>query len=204
MDMMTEKELSRVRLRFIDVIKSFFFEEPDAEKMSRWRGIFASLHGTHINPLFDAAVADFCKLLTQHNLSDLQDEYYVLFTDPFNKRHIATTASYYVDGRHHGETLAQFRGLLAKADLMKDESVIDAEDSIAVMLDSLARLIEDEVAGSTTARDYQTQLVVEFLEPLVESVYQVLKEDDRADFYETCGLFLKGYLDLERGLIMEM
>lgn len=204
MEEMTEQELSRVRLRFIDIIKSFFIEEPDAEKMSRWRGIFTSLATETINSHFDASVKECVAYLSNKSLSDLEDEYYKLFVDPFSERHIATTASFYKDGRHHGETLANFRGLLVEASIVKDEAVIETEDSIAVMLDILSRFIEQETEGVQCARGYQTQLITEYLEPLVENIYKVLEADERAEFYASCGKFLKGYLDLERGLIMEL
>lgn len=204
MEEMTEKELSRVRLRFIDIIKSFFVEEPDAEKMSRWRGIFTSLASENINLHFDASVKECVAHLNNKNLSDLQDEYYKLFVDPFSERHVAITASFYKDGRHHGETLAQFRGLLVEAGVAKEDAVVETEDSIAVMLDILSRFIEQEAEGAQCARGYQTQLITEYLEPLVEEIYQALEADERAEFYASCGKFLKGYLDLERGLIMEV
>ena len=37
MDELNERELFRVRFRFLDLIKSFFALEPDSETMSRWR-----------------------------------------------------------------------------------------------------------------------------------------------------------------------
>lgn len=203
MEAMTEKELSRVRLRFIDLIKSFFFTEPEAEKMSRWRGIFASLDGEHINLQFDAAVTECVQHLNDKNLKDLEDEYYALFTDPFTEEHVATSASFYIDGRHHGQTLADFRGLLAEAGLAKDKDVVETEDSLVIMLDSLARLIEEE-DSKDCARAYQTQLITKYLEPLVDDICKVLDAHNDASFYASCGKFLKGYLDLERGLIMEL
>ena len=203
MEGMTEKELSRVRLRFIDLIKSFFFTEPDAEKMSRWRGIFASLAGEHINLQFDAAVTECVQHLNSKNLTDLEDEYYALFTDPFTPEHVAMSASFYIDGRHHGQTLADFRGLLAEAGIAKDKDVVETEDSLVVMLDCLARLIEDE-DSKDCARAYQTQLIAKYLEPLVDDICKVLDAHKAAYFYASCGKFLKGYLDLERGLIMEL
>lgn len=204
MESMSEKDFYRVRLRFIDLIKSFFISEPDAEKMSRWRGIFASLDGEQINPLFDGAVSVCCELLAHQNLKDLQDEYYSLFVDPFSDEQIATNASFYVDGRNHGETLARFRGFLREADLVKEKSVIETEDSLVVMLDSLARLIEEEGNGDAVSRELQTRLIGEFLEPLADRIYYALEADGRTKFYLSCGKFLKGYLDLERGLMMEV
>ncbi len=198
------KELFRVRLRFIDLIKSFFIAEPDAENMSRWRGIFTSLDGEQINPIFDTAVSECKEILAKKSLKELQEEYYDLFEDPFSENLIPTTASFYIDGRTHAQTLADFRGFLMVAGLEKDEAVIETEDSIVVMLDTLARLIEDEEEGGEYSRVSQTTLISEFLELLADNVYKRLEADERASFYASCGKFLKGYLDLERGLMVEV
>ena len=56
MDEMNDNDLVRIRLRFIDLAKSFFVEEPDAEKMSRWRGTFSALTKEQVSPRFDSAV----------------------------------------------------------------------------------------------------------------------------------------------------
>lgn len=200
----TDKELFRVRLRFIDLIKSFFIAEPDAENMSRWRGIFTSLDGEQINPIFDTAVSECKEILAKKSLKELQEEYYNLFEDPFSENLIPTSASFYIDGRTHAQTLADFRGFLMVAGLEKDEAVIETEDSLVVMLDTLARLIEDEESGGEYSRVSQTTLISEFLELLTDNIYKRLEADDRAKFYASCGKFLKGYLDLERGLMMEV
>ena len=199
-----DKELFRVRLRFIDLIKSFFISEPDAEKMSRWRGIFTSLDGEQINPIFDAAVVECKDLLSSQSLKELQDEYYDLFEDPFNKKLIPMSASFYIDGRTHAQTLADFRGFLMAAGLEKEDEVIEAEDSLVVMLDTLARLIEGEENGEESSRASQSTLISEFLGQLADNVYERLEADERAKFYASCGKFLKGYLDLERCLMMEI
>ena len=199
-----DKELFRVRLRFIDIIKSFFIAEPDAENMSRWRGIFTSLDGEQINPIFDTAVSECKAILTKKSLKELQEEYYDLFEDPFSENLIPTTASFYIDGRTHAQTLADFRGFLMVAGLEKDDSVIETEDSIVVMLDTLARLIEEEETGGEYSRVSQTTLISDFLEQLADNIYKRLEADERARFYASCGKFLKGYLDLERGLMLEV
>ncbi len=201
---MSEKELARIRMRFIDLIKSFFLTEPDAEKLSRWRGIFSSLSGERVNLQFDAAVTECSSHLAKKSLADLENEYYTLFVDPFVEGHIARNASFYIDGKHHGKTLAEFRGLLAEAGIAKEENVNEPEDTLVIVLDALVRLIEQGEDGKDCSRAYQTKLITEYLEPLAENICQALEKNAEADFYTSCGKFLKGYLDLERGLIMEL
>ncbi|THB75799.1 MAG: hypothetical protein D6B25_11245 [Desulfobulbaceae bacterium] len=197
----TDKELFHVRLRLIDLVKSFFQDEPDAEKMSRWRGTFTALAQEQINPAFDNGVREISSLLKSKNLESLQEEYYTLFTDPFANDQINTMASHYIDGRSFGKTLADFRGFIMAADIVKEKDVVDAEDSLVLMLDVLARLIEEEKdTESLEAREHQTTLLLEYLEPFTAKLSEAVQENEKANFYQSCCTFLNGYLDLEKGL----
>lgn len=202
MNELNERELFRVRLRFLDLIKSFFQSEPDAEKMSRWRGTFSALGREQVNPLFDSAVREFGVLLNSWSLQEIQEEYYNLFTDPFSKSQVNIMASYYLDGRSFGQTLVSLRGFLAEAGLQKDAGVVDSEDSLVMLLDTFARLVEEEkVTDSDAPRELQARLLAGYLEPFVEKFTAAVKTNDGADFYKTCCKFLSGYLDLEKGLV---
>jgi len=202
MDELNERDLFRVRLRFLDLSKSFFQGEPDAEKISRWRGTFSALIQEQISPGFDRVVKELSNALSVKSLKELQDEFYTLFVNPFDGDLVNTGASFYLDGRNFGQSLVEIRGLLADAGLQKSESVIDPEDSLIVMLDSFASLIEEEKAnGGEAIRQLQGRLFTEFLQPFSEKFYKALEENQEADFFSLCGRFLNEYLDLERGLI---
>ena len=97
---LNDKDLILVRLRFIDLMKSFFISQPDAERLSRWRGTFAALVKDQVTPEIDSSARELNKQLTSKKLEDLQDEYYALFTDPFSENHINMMASHYIDGRN--------------------------------------------------------------------------------------------------------
>ncbi len=72
MNELSDKELIRVRLRFLDLIKSFFMSEPDAEKMSRWRGMFAALDKEQVSPGMDRAVRRLNDFFSRQNLKSLK------------------------------------------------------------------------------------------------------------------------------------
>ena len=164
MDEMNDNELVRIRLRFIDLAKSFFVEEPDAEKMSRWRGTFSALTKEQVSPRFDSAVQEMARALNEKNLKDLQDEYYQLFTDPFEGAQIESNASFYFNGRSYGEALVEIRELMKDADIVKIDEVSDPEDSLVVMLDTFASLVEEEKIESTQKiKELQARLLEEFL-----------------------------------------
>jgi len=202
MEQFTDRDLFRVRLLFVDLIKSFFQAEPDAENFSRWRGTFSALTKEQINPLFDGAVRDLVRLLNEKTLTDIQTEYYELFTNPFGANQINTMASYHLDGRSFGQTLVSLRGLLAEAGIEREEGVVDSEDSLPMMLDIFSCLIEEEKhSGSDSVRNFQAKLLTEYLAPFASKFSSEVSKASKSDFYKSCCQLLCGYLDLEKGLV---
>ncbi len=201
MDELSERDLFRVRLRFLDLSKSFFQGEPDGEKISRWRGTFSALLQEQVSPGFDSVVKQLSDALSVKSLKELQDEFYTLFINPFDGDPVNTSASFYFDGRSFGQSLVEIRGLLSEAGLQKGESVKDPEDSLVVMLDSFASLVEEEKSnGGEGVKQLQDRLFTEFLYPFCEKFCQALGDNQNADFFALCGRFLNEYLELERGL----
>ena len=203
MDELNERDLFRVRFRFLDLIKSFFVAEPDSETMSRWRGTFSALAMEQVSPRFDNAVKEISRALNDKTLKELQEEYYQLFVNPFDGVLVETTASYYLNGRSYDQALVDIRGLMNEAGLQKDEGVTDPEDSVIVMLDTFASLIaEENAADAETDRKLQARLLEEFLVPFAEKITAALKNNEVADFYYLCCRILGGYLDLEKSLVV--
>ena len=205
MDELNERDLFRVRLRFLDLIKSFFVEEPDAELMSRWRGTFSALAQEQVSPRFDNAVKEMSRALNDKSLKELKEEYHKLFVNPFDGGMVETTASYYLNGRSYDQALVDIRSLMDEAGLQKDQIVTDPEDSLVVMLDTFASLVEEEkVGGGDQNRQLQAKMLEDFLEPFTEKFTATLKESEHADFYYLCCRILGGYLDLEKSLVISM
>lgn len=202
MNEINDTELVRVRLRFIDLVKSFFVEEPDAEKMSRWRGTFSALRKEQVSPRFDSAVQEISRALGERNLEELQAEYYQLFTDPFEGANIESNASYYFNGRSYGEALVEMRALMDEAGIVKIDDVSEPEDSLVVMLDTFASLVEEEKKDSSAkVKELQARLLKDFLEPFADKFTAQLKDHKQCDFYYLCCRVLGGYLDLEKSLV---
>lgn len=201
MDELNERELFRVRFRFLDLIKSFFVLEPDSETMSRWRGTFAALSREQVSPRFDNAAKEIARALNDKNLRELQKEYYKLFVNPFDGSMVETTASYYLNGRSYDQALVDIRSLMKDAGIQKEKGLTYPEDSLVVMLDTFVSLIEEEKIGDCEkSRHYQERLLEEFLEPFTEKFTAALKDNRQADFYYLCSKVLGGYLDLEKSL----
>lgn len=205
MDELNERDLFRVRFRFLDLIKSFFVAEPDSETMSRWRGTFSALAMEQVSPSFDNAVKEMSQALNDKTLKELQEEYYKLFVNPFGGRLVETTASYYFNGRSYDQALVDIRSLMNEAGVQKDEGVTEPEDSLIVMLDTFASLVEEEKAGGgEIVRKLQGKLLEDFLEPFTAKFTATLKENEHADFYFLCCRILGGYLDLEKSLVVSL
>jgi len=199
MNELNDKELLLVRLRFLDLIKSFFVSQPDAERLSRWRGTFAALVKDQVTPEIDSAARDLNTQLTSKKLEDLQDEYYALFTDPFSDNHLNMMASHYIDGRNYGNTLISLRQFLYDTNITVDNSLGDSEDSLPVMLDILVTLIEQQKQGEDTSIE-QGNLVNVFLLPCIDHLSRSAADNQSAHFFDGCIRFCKGYLNLEKSL----
>lgn len=195
----TSKEIIIIRLRLIDLIKSFFVDKPDAELLSRWRGTFSALSKEQVAPLLDKAVRDVSRQLGEKSLEAIQDEHYSLFVDPFGENHVNLIASHYFDGRNYGETLVAIRDVFLASKVVKDAEVKDPEDSLMVIFDLLGTLIEMEKDGEQTATAQQ-QLIVDYLIPFLEKLGPAISNNPSADFYTAVVDFIVGYLDLEKGL----
>ena len=80
----------------------------------------------------------------------------------------------------------------------------ESEDSLVFLLDILATLIHDEETDFDIARNKQSELLTNFLDPFSVFFKSALIENKRAKFYEACAAFLSGYVDLEKGLMVDI
>ncbi len=196
-----DRDLIRVRLRFLDLLKSFFHEEPDAEKLSRWRGIFSSLVQENITPEIDKSTTALSRLLDEMSLPELQDEYYKLFVNPFSETPLNMSSSYYLDGKNYGPSLVLFRQFLKDSELENKQSSLEEDDSLLLMLDFMATLVEEEKSAATSTKENQARLLIDFLHPSSRKMKEAVFSIANARFYQQCFTFLNGYLNLEKQLL---
>lgn len=197
---LTDRDLCRIRLRFLDILKSFFQDEPDADRLSRWRGIFAALGKERINQRLDSAIHAFGETLARKSLQEIKDEYHTLFVDPYSKQLLPLNAAYYIDGKSFGPSLARFREIMKQGQLIKDSKFTDPEDSLPIMLDVLITFIHEDKKGTMETRHLQDQLLQQFLIPTTTKIRERISTSKDADFYCKCVDFLAAYLELEQGL----
>lgn len=200
---LTDRDLSRIRLRFLDLLKSFFQDQPDAELLSRWRGIFAALDSQHITKNLDKATHELGELLSSMTLKQIKEEHYTLFVNPYSKQLLPLTAAYYIDGKSFGPSLAKYRDILKEGQVIKESKFTDSEDSLPIMLDVLIALIQEEKQGDVATRHLQDQLLQEFLIPTVKAISTEIGDTSDIKFYVKCITFLLAYLELEQELLEE-
>ncbi len=197
---LTDRDLCRIRLRFLDLLKSFFQDEPDADRLSRWRGIFAALDKERINQQLDKAIRELGETLADKSLQEIKNEHYSLFVDPYSKQLLPLNAAYYLDGKSFGPSLASYREILKQGQLVKESTITDPEDSLPLMLDALITLINEEKQTAMETRHLQDQLLEQFLIPTTKHINDRISKNTEAEFYQKCFAFLDAYLELEQGL----
>lgn len=195
-----DRDLCRVRLRLVDLFKSFFTEAPDAGKLARWRGILAALAGARGGAAFARGAARITGLLWASNLAELQHEYRRLSTTPQGGQPPALAAFSRLD-RHERDRVAEVTAIMAEAGLVRSPAAPAAVDSLAVLLDILAALIEMEKEAGAPARELAARLVKGFLLPFADHLKTDLQGGGQAKVYLHCGRLLACYLELELALV---
>jgi TorA maturation chaperone TorD len=70
-----------------------------------------------------------------------------------------------------------------------------------IVLSRRLLLEEEKKTDSDESRQFQVQMLTEYLEPFSKLFGEAVEKNESADFYKTCCKLLSGYLDLEKGLV---
>ena len=189
--------IRQVRSFFYELAKSFFLEEPDRNKIDRWQEIIHPLGIEAPSMELAEAARQLSLALAEVDLPAVKNEYYDFFVNPFSHQLINWTVSASVNGRNFGPKLVEIRQLMAKQRLVKEDEFKEPEDSLPVLLDLMARLIELEDDLGDGAVAAQQQILQEFLLPLTAHIHQRLGTDSSAEFYPLCAEFLQAWLQLD-------
>ncbi len=189
--------IRKVRGFFYELNKSFFLAEPDPEKVGHWRQIINSLTAEAPSLKLGAAARQLSLALDELELNAIKDEYYELFFNPFSPRLISWTASVSVNGRNFGPKLVEIRQLMAAQGLEKEEKFKEPEDSLPILLDLMARLIEMEADLGAGGAAAQLKILEKFLLPLTAHMNRQLQADPGARLYPLCADFLQAWLEFD-------
>ncbi len=195
-----EKEILKVREFLLELLKSFFMLEPDEEVVEKWKKVLGALRGASGVESFDEAVEALYQHLASCDLSELKEEHYRYFVDPFSNKQLILNASFYVDGKNYGPTLAKLRDFLQKVGLEKKREFKEPEDSLICLLDFMIWLIYTQDEGG---RKRVEEFLREFLRPCVKGVAEALERRGEDGFYRKCIRLVEAYLNLEEMFLRE-
>ncbi len=191
--------IRQTRVFFYEFLKSFFVEPPTPVRIAGWREVATALAREAPPSPFREAARRLARVLAAAGAEDLADEYHALFVDPFNPGQLNWNLSYYRDGRNFGPSLVEIRSLMAAGGLVKEDDFKEPEDSLPVLLDLVARLIEGEADaenGPAVAR-LQGRLRRDFLQPLAEGMQRRLQEPAGIHLYPAVLELIAAWLNLE-------
>ena len=196
--------IRQTRIFFYDLLKSLFVTAPTDAEFERWQGIFAALAEQAPTPRLREAGRNLADMFERLTRAEIESEYYELFVNPFSPRQLSWNASYYHDGRNFGRSLVEVRELMRKAELVKEEEYKEPEDSLPVLLDLTARLIEltdseerAEEGCRVDIEEAQRRLVNDFLRPLANGMEVRLVDDPAARCWPLVLRLLAVWLELD-------
>ena len=183
--------------RFIYALgKSFLLPEPGAERHQAWQAALSELPYVNFAP-FDQALDQLRQRFSETSLPALEEELYRLFFDPFSGENIPLEASFYLDGKPFGPSLARLRAFLQEVGLTKAEQVKEPEDHLVLLLDFMETMIE-----AAQPLHLQKKLFERFLRPCLLGVAQRVART-QAPFYQALFAFLEAFLTLEERFFQE-
>ncbi|AEH45678.1 hypothetical protein Thein_1823 [Thermodesulfatator indicus DSM 15286] len=195
-------EIDRARIFLFDFLKSLFLEEPTPEKRETWLKVLEKIAGqTDFEPL-DQALLGLKEFLKKTDPDQLKEEYYELFVNPTREKPLVLTASYFIDGKAIGPTLAKLRKNLNELGITRSENFKESEDSLVFLLDLMIILIEKSCKDNIYFKHLEN-IFEKFLLPCAEGAYERLTSEEKSSFYRKCAEVLRSYLELEKRFLTE-
>lgn len=106
-------------------------------------------------------------------------------------------ASWYRDGMLHGPSLIRVRDALARLGLTRAPGVCEPEDHAAMLLDTMADLIDGRQSGRPAPPAEQRRFFEAHLAPWLPQLFDDMQRAAAARFYRPVGAFGAAFLDLE-------
>ncbi len=176
---------------------SLFFRPDWEEEEEKFIYTYASRLPETGEEALDRSVKHLKEALLRATPTEIKEEFERLFLDPFEGANIPLEASYYLDGKIYGPTLARLRGFLAELGFAKGEGIPEPEDHLALLLAFMGRLVAEE-----KGLIFEKELFYNYLRPCVLGVIERLKIEE-AKVYAPLGEFLKAFLRLEERYFKE-
>lgn len=195
---MIDTDIKESRLFFYRLIKDTFASEPTEKYFDMTKNFVENLAdiSNDIEKL-SFITESFNDVFNKYGFKDLKDEYDKVFIDPFNDNLINLNASYYMDGKNFGKTLADVREFIWNMNLIRDENVSAPEDSVAFICDVMVYLVENACIET------QKTFFDRFVEPFFIKFSKTLKENELSNFYACMGEIVSFLTDTEKSYFEE-
>ena len=192
--------VKKARMLLYGLVRSFFDSLPNGEKIRFWQDVSDGLADSGIGfGELDASFSGLSRSLAIMKPTEIEEEFYELFENPFSDHKVQLCASFYIDGHLFGQSLVKLRQLLYKIGLGKVDGYSGSEDSLIFLSDVMLFLIDKE-GESSVFDSYQRELFMEFLSPCERGIARTLKGLSDFPFYRMVGGLLEGHLLLEGSL----
>ncbi len=185
---------ARARGLLYGLLSLFFLPDFDEKRLSLARNVLESLPKTGVER-FDSAVGDLREALAGKEATEIREEFERLFIVPFEGAQIPLEASYYLEGKLFGPSLARLRELLGELGLARGEGVSEPEDHLGVLLAFM------EAATQQNSLIQERELFYNFLRPCARGVTAKLEKE--AFLYGKVAEMLEAFLELEERFFEE-
>ena len=183
-----------MRAAVYDLLASLLARRPEEETLERLRGI-GEVDAS------EGQIAMGWELMKQASrktqLESVHEEYFALFIG-LGRGELVPFGSWYMTGFLMEKPVAVLRGELAALGIERQEGIVESEDHIAALCESMAIIIRssDEIPLAT-----QQQFFNDHLEPWVGRFFNDMQNAKAAHFYRSVGFFGESFFDFERQLL---
>ena len=163
--------------------------------------LLAALAGLDEVETSDGQMAMAWEMLRQGSaktsVGEVKDEYFNLFLG-VGRGELVPFGSWYMTGFLMEKPVAVLRGELATLGIERQEGIVESEDHIAALCESMAIIIRSsyEIPLAT-----QQQFFNDHLEPWVGRFFNDMQNAKAAHFYRSVGFFGESFFDFERQLL---
>lgn len=189
-----QDQAQAMRAAVYDLLASLLARSPEEETLERLR----SIGEVDASEGQIAMGWELMKRASQKSqLDSVQEEYFSLFIG-LGRGELVPFGSWYMTGFLMEKPVAVLRGELVALGIERQDGVVESEDHIAALCESMAIIIRssEEIPLAT-----QQQFFTDHLAPWVGRFFNDMQNAKAAHFYRSVGFFGESFFDFERQLL---
>lgn len=189
-----QDQAQAMRAAVYDLLASLLARSPEEETLERLR----SIGEVDASEGQIAMGWELMKRASQKSqLDSVQEEYFSLFIG-LGRGELVPFGSWYMTGFLMEKPVAVLRGELIALGIERQDGVVESEDHIAALCESMAIIIRssEEIPLAT-----QQQFFTDHLAPWVGRFFNDMQNAKAAHFYRSVGFFGESFFEFERQLL---